>query len=156
VLRPVATLELVYMDERGSTGATVVNIPASSSIEVGDAQATALASLIAPMTDCTLVKYRVSWRVVIEDPGIAGSSAAIVNTGVFIFSDFDGGNLGLITIPAIKDEIVETSGNGAGVAIDQENEAVLDFVAQVIDMNASNPFGDIFYRLETAYRQSRV
>lgn len=156
MLKPVATIELVYIDERGSTGATVVNIPSSSTIAVGDAQALALASLIAPMTDCSLLKYRVSWRVVIEDPGIAGSSAAVVNTGVFIFSDFDGGNLGLITVPAIKDELLETTGNGAGVSIDRDNEAVSDFIAQVIDMNCSNPFGDIFFRLETAYRQSRV
>lgn len=156
MLKPVATIELVYRDETGSTGAVIVNIPSSSSIETGDAAATALASLIAPMTDCSFIKYRVSWRFQTDAPGIAESGTAIVNTGVFFFEDFDGDNIGLITVPGIKDSLIETTGAGAGVSIDTELEAVIDFKEQVIAMDGCDPFGNLFFRIAAAYRQSRV
>ena len=50
------------MDETGSTSAVVVNVPSTTSVTVMDATASALASLIAPISDAVLVKIRYSYR----------------------------------------------------------------------------------------------
>jgi hypothetical protein len=156
VLKPTATIELVYADETGSTSAVVVNVPSSSSIAIMDATATALASLIAPMTDAVLVKIRHSYRTVYQADISEAGSNAIVFAGVFIFSDFEGSNLGIVVIPAIKDAFIMTSGNGAGVLINTSDDTVFEFVNHMRTNDYSNPMGDFFFFLKAAYRQSRV
>ncbi len=156
MLKPTATIELVYIDETGSTSAVVVNVPASTSIATMDAQATALASLIAPMTDATLIKIRYSYRTVYQvNIADAGSNPLTVN-GVFIFSDFDFNTAGLISIPGLKSSLIATDGNGAEVLIDITSDEVIDFIEQLIAMDATNPMGILLLHLEAAYRQSRV
>jgi hypothetical protein len=156
VLKPTATIELVYMDETGSTSAVVVNVPSTSSIATMDAQASALASLIAPMTDCVLVKIRYCYRsIILADISDAGSSPIRV-AGVFYFSTGDIPPLGFVTVPSFKDTLLETSGTGEGVLIDTTNGDVMSFIVGLLDINASNVFGDVFASLVAAYRQSRV
>jgi len=156
VLKPTATIELVYMDETGSTSAVVVNVPSSSSIATMDAAASALASLIAPMTDCALIKIRHSYRTLFEvNISDAGSSPLVV-AGMFFFEDFEGSHIGVVSVPALKSSLIETTGNGAGVLIDLSNEDVDAFIAGMIANDACTPQGDFFFRIKAAYRQSRV
>lgn len=156
MLKPTATIELVYMDETGSTSAVVLNVPSSSSIATMDAEASALASLIAPITDCVLVKIRYCYRSQFVASAIDAGSNPIRVNGVFYFSTGDSTPLGFVTVPAIKDALLETTGTGAGVLIDTANEDVMSFIVELIDLDASNVFGDVFTSLATAYRQSRV
>jgi hypothetical protein len=144
------------MDETGSTSAVVVNVPSSSSIAIMDANATALASLIAPMTDAVLVKIRHSYRTVYEvDISEAGSSP-IVFAGMFFFTDFEGSHIGVVTVPGIKDEFIDTTGVGAGVLINTSADEVFAFVEYMRTNDFTTPMGDFFFFLKAAYRQSRV
>jgi hypothetical protein len=156
VLQPVAKIELVLMDDTGSTSAVIVNVPSGSTVETCDASAIALASLVAPMSDAVMVRYRVSWRNQVEAPGVAGSGAAIQHAGVFIFEDTALGSLGLVNVPAIKEDLLVSSEPGAGVLIDQADSRVMALVTDLFTIEASNIFGDVFDALVAAYRQSRV
>ena len=156
MLRPTAQIELIYMDETGNTSAVVLNVPSSSSIEIMDVNATALASLIAPMTDATLIKIRNSYRAVIGGDISDAGSAPIVASGTFFFEDFAGGNIGLVTVPSFKDALIVTDGFGSGILIDTENEDVFSFIEGILASGVCTPFGDLFYRLRSAYVQRRV
>jgi hypothetical protein len=149
-------IELILMDERGSTSAVVVNIPSSTPISEADASALALASVVAPMSDAVLVRYRVSWRVVADEPGIAENGAAIKNAGVFIYRNFTDTDYTIVSIPAIKDSLVLSTGFTAGVGIDTSADEVFELGEQLLDMNACNPFGEFVWALKSAYKQSRV
>jgi hypothetical protein len=108
------------------------------------------------MSDAVLIKYRVSWRNQIEAPGVAEIGAAIQHAGVFIFEDSTNSALGLVNVPAIKDDLIATSGAGAGVLIEQADSRVVALVAELFDLLASNIFGDVYDLLVAAYLQSRV
>lgn len=156
MLKPVATIELVLMDSRASIGAVVLNIPASSTVEIGDAQATALASLIAPMSDAVLVRYRICYRFQYDDIGVAESGAAVVNAGAFLLMCDPPAPPAVVIVPAIKDSLLLTDGPTAGYGIDRSNSDVVAFLEQLIAMNVSNTFGDAITAIEAAYRQSRT
>jgi hypothetical protein len=144
------------MDETGSTSAVVVNVPSTSSIATMDATATALASLIAPMTDCVLVKIRHSFRnQFVVDIRDAGSNPITV-AGMFFFEDFDGLHIGIVNIPALKSSLIISTGVGAGVLIDTSDDAVNEFITYAVSNDLCTPMGDFFFRIKTAYRQSRV
>lgn len=156
MLQPVATIELVLMDASGSTSAVVVNIPASSTVEQADASALALASLVVPLSDCAVVRYRIVWRNSDWSTGLTASGAAIKDAGAFIFSDFDEVTAGLITIPGLSAVLLATDGPGAGVLILEDSTEVNNLVDELILMNASNLNGTLFLHLQAAYLQSRV
>ena len=156
MLRPTATIELIYTDETGSTSAVQVNVPVSSTITILDANATALASLIAPITDAVLTKVRYKFKAVLDgDISDAGSNPIAV-AGVIFMADVDETHIGLINIPAIKDILIQSSGNGAGVLLDTGNTLLTDLVEALAEINVSTPMGDALDHLLTAYRQSRV
>lgn len=156
MLKPTATIELVYRDETGSTSAVVTNVPVSSSIASLDAVATALASLIAPITDAVLIKVRYSFRAVFEyDISEAGSNP-IVFAGLFLFSTTTPSPDDVIIIHGIKDDILLDTGVTADYGVDLTDSRVIAFLDAIIDLGASNPFGDAITDIAAAYRVSRV
>lgn len=156
MLLPTATIELVYMDEKGSTAAVVVNVPITSSIATMDATATALASLIAPITDCVLVKIRYSYRAkFVVDASDAGVAPVVVS-GVFIFNTTSDDPLSLIAVPAIKESLLVDIGPTAGYGIDTTLSDVSAFIDELFSIGATNPYGDAISSINAAYRQSRV
>ena len=104
MLKPTADIDLIMMDSKGSTGAVTVHIPASSTIAIGDAVASALASLVAPMSDAVLIKYRISWRNGTDALSVAETGAAIKNAGVFVLCSDSSPQLAVLNIPGIKEE----------------------------------------------------
>lgn len=156
MLQPTAMIELVYMDETGSTSAVVVNVPSTSSIAVIDAQATALASLIAPMTDATLIKMRYSYRVKYQANISDAGSNPIVVAGAFFFNTSDDIPMALVIVPSIKSSLFVHIGPTSEYGIDLTNSDVIAFIDALIADNATNPFGDVITSISAAYRQSRV
>lgn len=156
MLKPVATIELILMDESGSTSAVVVNVPSGSTLAQADASATALASVVLPMTDCVMVRYRIAWRFQYEDNALPEVSAGVAQCGVFIFEGDGGETAGLVAIPSLKDEKIVTVGNGAGVLIELTDSDVSAVVSGVLGASCANALGVPFEQLQTAYRQSRV
>lgn len=156
MLKPVATIELVLMDESGSTSAVVVNVPSGTTLAIADASALTLASVVLPMTDCVMVKYRIAWRFQYEDNALPESGAGIAQCGVLIFEGDGGVTAGLVAIPSLKDEKLVTTGTGAGVLIELTDTDVLAMIAGILDAECSNALGVQFVDLQTAYLQSRV
>lgn len=156
MLNPSATVELVWQDESGSTAVTQLNCPSSIDNASIAVDAEALAAILAPLTGCTLVKIRVKYRSAFEAPVPASGSTPVTRTGIFFFSTGTTTPDSLVSVPAVKDSIIETTEPGAGVRIDLTNDDVIAFGDAVVSAGMSNPFGDVFELLFAAYIQSRV
>lgn len=152
--RPV--VELQYLDETGSRGTTSVTFPLDTTYAVLDAQATALASFIAPLTGCTLIRQRIIIKDVTEPKPTPDVGSSITRCGVFIFSDASDENVVLVQVPGILNDVLVDDGPGAGVLIDTDDSRVTDFVVAYIASIMVNPFNVECSDLDAAYRQSRV
>jgi hypothetical protein len=156
VLTPTAVVELVWQDASGSTAATTYFVLSSSTYAEIDASATAFASILASLTGAVLVKQRIQYKAVPEATSPASSGTTIKRTGIFFFSAGDDTPIALISVPAIKDSKLETSGPREGVGIILSDSDVIAFGDTVIAQGISNPFADIVTGLLDAYLQSRV
>lgn len=156
MLKPTATVALVWQDETGSTAATMLSVPSSATVDEIDAAAMALASIIVPITDAVLIKSRITYRSQTVPKPEPVDSTPIARSGVFYFAVDPTSPDGLITVPSIKESVLSDVEPFSGVSIDRDNSAVIDFVDGVIAGGITNVFGDVFTALVTAYRQSRL
>lgn len=156
MLKPSAVVELVWQDETGSTAATTIFASSSLTYAEIDANASALASILVPLTGAVLVKQRVKYVSVPEEPVSAGGSNPITRTGIFFFSTGSSTPDALVSVPALADSVVLDAGPLAGVGIDLSNSDVIAFAIAVLAGGFSNPFADVFDSLFAAYIQSRV
>ncbi len=156
MLKPSAVVELIWQDASGSTAASTCFAPSSSTVADIDAGVTALASVVAPLTGCVLVKQRIKYVSAPFDPVLLTSGSPITRTGVFFFSTGSSSPDGGVVVHGVKEAILLTDGPAAGVGIDLANSDVLAFAAAIIDNGLSNPFADVFVSLFAAYVQSRV
>jgi hypothetical protein len=149
-------IELQYQDETSSKAALQVKVPIGTTYSAADAAATALASVVASITGCVLVRQRIIYKAVQSPKLMAATGSSIKRQGVFIFEHNEDGNQELIGIPGILDSVLATEEPGAGVLIDLTNTDVIAFISAYIGLNWCNPFGISQETLVTAYRQSRV
>lgn len=156
MLRPTATIELIYTDETGSSSVVQVNVPVSTSIATMDATATALASLIAPMTDASLTKIRFKFKFEVDTPITDAGSNPITVCGVFFCECGVDAPMEVLMLPGIKTSLLIHTGPTSEYAIDLTASDVIALEDGLIAENACNPFGDVITSIETAYRQSRV
>lgn len=156
MLKPSAIVELVWQDASGSTTATTLSAPSDLSVADIDASASALASLLIPMTRCSLIKQRIRYKWVPEERPVPAGDTPIHNAGAFFFSTGTATPDTMIAVPSIKDSLFVVAGPGAGVRIDLENADVIALVAAVLDLGGTNPFGDAIELLFAAYLQSRI
>lgn len=156
MLRPTATVELIWQDESGDTSATVFNVPIGYTAEQAFNAADVALNACSALTGASIVSIRVRYKWVAPERLSASGSTPIVETGVFFFSTGPSTADGGIVVHAINPAIVLDDGNSAGVGIDLENADVQAFATAVISLPASNPFGDAFVSLFAAYKQSRV
>lgn len=156
MLIPCAVVELVWQDASGSTATTTTFCPSSSSVAEIDASATALASILVPLTGAVLVRQRIKYIATDSEPVLASGSTPVRKTGSFFFDTEDNEAIALIVVRALKPSLILSEGNEAGVGIDTDNSDVISFVNAVIDNNVTNPFGDDVTDFNAAYVQSRV
>jgi hypothetical protein len=121
-----------------------------------EASAIALASLVAPLTDCTLVGSRIKYRSAFEAPVPASGDTPIAHAGVLFFRDDVGDTSGIVIIPAMNDSALVDAGPGLGLVIDLTNSDVSSLVTAVLDGGVCNPFGVPFVDVLNGYIQSRV
>jgi len=156
VLKATALVELVWQDETGNTATTTLHALSSLAYADIDASATAVASILASLTDAVLVKQRIKYTWVPESRIPASGGASIKRTAAFFFGTGDDTPIALIVVHAIKAALVVSAGVGAGVMIDTSNSDVIAFIDAVVDSIVVNPFDDDVINFETAYMQSRV
>lgn len=156
MLPPCAVVELVWRDSSGSTSATTVFAPSDLTYSEIDASASALASILLPLTGCVLVEQRIKYKVVPDTPSAASGGASVLRTGAFFFSTAEDDPMALVIVRAIKASLVAVTEPGAGVSIDTDNVDVIAFVDAVIEGGFTNVFSDDITAFDTAYMQSRV
>jgi hypothetical protein len=143
-------------DETGSTSAITLFCSSSLTVSEIDADAAALASILLPLSGAVLIKQRIKYVSVPDEPLSWSDSTPITKTGIFFFSTGTSTPDALVSVPAIKDSIVKSDGPSAGVGIDLLNSDVMAFAAAVVEGGFSNPFADVFELLFAAYIQSRI
>lgn len=156
MLKPTAVVELIWQDETGSTSSSTINCLSSATYAEIDASASALASIVASMTGCVLVRQRIKYTSVPDSPPVASGSAPITRTGVFYFSVDPPSPDGLLIVHSIREGVITDVEPFAGVGIDRDNSDVVAFRDAVLTAGCTNPFGDAFTALVAAYLQSRV
>lgn len=120
-----------------------------------DAQASALASFIAPLTGAVLIRQRIIFKAVTFPRDVAEVGSSIHNSGTFFFSCGEEEPLALFGIPAIRGDIFLTSGPSAGYTIDGANIDVAALITLIEDDIYTNIFGDDIVEIKAKYRQSR-
>jgi hypothetical protein len=135
---------------------TSICAPIGLTVEEIDANASALASILASVTGCVLIKQNIKYRNVSVPKPEPANSTPLTRSGVFFFSTDATHPDGIVTVPAIKDSVISDVEPFAGVDIDLDNADIAALVDAIIGLDASNPFGDLFSALLTAYIQSRV
>lgn len=149
-------LELQFLDSTGSKGTTTVKYPLGTTVAVIDASASAFASLIAPLTGCTLIRQRIIFKAAVSPRDVPDTGSLVHNVGMFIFNSASDAPLELIAVPGILSSVLVTDGPTAGYGIDLANGYVDTLVAAIIENGLSNPFGDDIVSIAAAYRQSRT
>jgi len=133
-----------------------MHAPLGTTYEDMDVSATALASIIAPLTGATLIRQRIIFKAVTVPRDVADIGSSIKRRGVFYFASDDETYVTLVEVPGILEDMLETEGNGAGVLIDLSNGYISSLIATIIETPITDPFGNIMGNILAAYRQSRV
>lgn len=132
-----------------------MHVSASELVSVIADQVESLAAIIASITSCVLVRYRIKYRVVQVPPLPAATGSPVMRQGAFFFGTGDSTPIEVITIPGINDSVLETDGFCAGYCIDMTNGDIIAFKDEILAIGATNPFGDTILSLDAAYVQSR-
>jgi hypothetical protein len=149
-------LELQYLDASGSKGTVLMRAPLGTTYAEMDDGAMALSSIIAPLTNAVLIRQRIIFKSVAVPQDVADVGSSIKRRGVFYFASDDDNSVTLVEVPGILDEMIETTGNGAGVLIDQSNGYISSLIATIIETPICDPFGVQMGHILAAYRQSRT
>jgi len=144
------------MDDSGSTAAVTIHLALGSTYSAADASATALASVVASVSGAVLVRQRIKYRAVNDSPTPAAIGSSITRCGVFILTCQPDTPDAIVTVPAIVDSVILTSGPTAGYGIDTANGDVIAFFDELVAAEATNPFADAITAIDAAYVQSRV
>lgn len=150
------SVDLVLMDETGSTGAVSFHLPLGTTVATAVSAANALAAVVLPVSGCVLVRRRIVYKYKEQPVPSADVGASIVSRGVFFFDCGTDSPNAVIDIPGIRDEVFITTGAGAGIVIDPTLPSVSDYISAIVDNGASNPFADDVVGFIEAYLQSRV
>jgi hypothetical protein len=155
VERALPVLELQYVDASGTRGAITVKYPLDTTVAVMDDQASALSSLIAPITGATLIRQRIIYKAAERPRPDADAGSYIFRSGIFLMMTNPPSPAAIVVVPAIIDAVLLTSGPTAGYGIDRSNSDIIAFFDAVIALNATNVFGDTITAIEAAYLVSR-
>ncbi len=156
MVKQLPYVELQYLDGSGSKGATRMFLPLDTTVADGEASAIALASLLAPITGCTLIRSLIRYRAVAEARVEAFIGSSITNSGVFIFEDETGESQTLVAVPGLLSSKLVLDGPGSGVLIDIDDSDVIAFLDAFAASGMTNPFAELCINIIAAYRQSRL
>ena len=156
MLLAVATIELVWQDESGSSAVTIYRVPSSYTVEQAFNAATAVLDACSALTNAVLTGIRIKYKFSEPERLIASGSAPITDTGVFFYSTGPSTPDAGIVVHSLNPSIVLDSGPTAGYGIDMTNSDVIAFTDAIVSLPGTNPFGDELVALFAAYKQSRL
>ena len=156
MLKPTASVEYIWRDETGSTAMTSLSVPVGLTVSEIDVTADAVASILASVTGCVLVRQSIKWRAQTVPRTEPADSTPITRSCAFYFSVDPPSPDGIVIVPSIKESVISDEEPFAGVAIDRSNSDIVSLVDAILSLGATNVFGDVFTSLVAAYRVSRV
>jgi len=110
VAAPTASLDFTWRDASGSIGHTLVHVPDGTLAAVALTAAEALGALLAAMSDCVLIGYKLTYNRVENAPAAPVAGSRVEEKGNFIWTTADGRST-RFSIPAIKDSLLNQSGS---------------------------------------------
>lgn len=156
MMQQLPQLRITWLDGSGSTAECRLTINGILPVATIESAATGLVAALSAMTDAEFLRYEIVYNVVPATGVTPPVGSDVLRSGVFIFQDVGSVDIGLVEVASIKDDLLETTGPGAGVLIIQSDSRVLDFAAALYDAGATNPFAVLLGALSAAYRQSRA
>jgi hypothetical protein len=130
VAAPTATLSFTWKDASGSIGHTDIHVPDGTLAAVALTAAEALGALLAAMSDCVLLGYKLTYNRVENAPGSPVAGSRVEEKGNFIWTTADGRST-RFSIPAIKDTQLNASGS-----VNRSAVATAALIAGVTDVDA--------------------
>lgn len=156
MLMQLPRLELSFVDGSSSVAVVRFTIKTLATVSEIEGAATGMVAALSALTDAVFFQQEIIYTAVPEVGEIGALGSDKFRTGVFIFDCVEPDTVALVEVPAIKDDLLVTSGPGTGVLIDVAHADVLAFVDVLITNGATNPFAVAIDILSAAYRQSRV
>lgn len=151
----VPAIRLYLVDGSGSYSQAEYWIRPGSTVEDGRGAAHTMRGALAGLTLCTIYGFAVEYRGVELTAPVAAGPAAAARTGVLIFTTTAPDEYAIVTIPGVRDDLVLTTGAGAGVQLDTTSPAISALVAELTNGDYVNPFGYILTGLAGAMLQIR-
>lgn len=151
VAAPTATLSYTWKDASGSIGHTDIHVPDATLAAVALTAAGVLGALLAAMSDCVLLNYKLTYNRVENAPGAPVAGSRVEEKGNFIWTTEDGRST-RFSIPAIKDTQLNASGSVNRAAV-----AAAALIAGVEDVDAifAGASGSDITALQKAYQSFR-
>jgi hypothetical protein len=123
-------LSFTWKDASGSIGHTDIHVPDGTLAAVALTAAEALGALLAAMSDCVLLGYKLTYNRVENAPGSPVAGSRVEEKGNFIWTTADGRST-RFSIPAIKDTQLNASGS-----VNRSAVATAALIAGVTDVDA--------------------
>jgi hypothetical protein len=83
--------------------------PLGTTYDEMDAGASALASILAPLTGAVLIRQRIIFKSVAVPQDVADVGSSIKRRGVFYFASDDDMSVTLVEVPGILEEMILTT-----------------------------------------------
>jgi hypothetical protein len=151
-------IAVTWGDEGGTTSRTEI-FCSPTHLSQAVAFAETYMAKTAALSDCTALSYEVVLTSVLVDTTIwPAAGATNSDAGVFIF-DTDVSTLALLALPGFKADLLATTGDYAGVEIDQTLTNVANWLAVVVNgvsgVHPQSPLGETIGALSVCYLQHR-
>lgn len=144
-----------FADETNSLATQRYHVQRGTAPTAAQQAATQLRGLLLAFSGCTALTQ--SYVLPAVEIGTANPLAGILaqRHAVFVFATATAGQYAIIAIPGVRDDMLTTSGPGAGVLLDVSNIVVAGFVFELTSGAWCNKFGHVLTELITAYLQVR-
>lgn len=156
MMQQLPQLRVTWLDGSGSTAETRLTIGSMATVSAIESAATSIVAALSAMTDAVFTQYEIVYNVVPSSGASPVLESDVLRQGVFIFQDVGSEDIGLVNVPSIIEDVLVTSGPGAGVLIIQDDSRVIAFIEELYATGATNPFAVELGALAAAYRQSRA
>jgi hypothetical protein len=152
----VPSWSITLIDETSSSALMRGSLAAGTSADAALAYVTALASAVAPITDCAIVRAAVSYRITIDPSSNPTPGARSADQALFVFDTDDPPVTAVVSVAGILRSKLSTVSCFGGVDIDLADSDIAAFTTEVSGGIWTDPFALDLAAVNTAYiRQVR-
>jgi nucleoside phosphorylase len=155
VLFELPLLTLGALDASGSRSTVGIRLRAGTTVAAGRAAADTFTSRVTGLSGTTIDRQFLVYRGAESPMPAAPGPTGLVNAGVFVFSTTTADHYAIVQLPALRPDLLLTTGAGAGLVIDQTAADVIAFTDAMVNGVFCDPFGNQIAALEAAFLQYR-